>query len=103
MRSSKSIVICFAVCCVFMLSCGPKLDTDKGKYSYALGSQVGSSMKKDGIDIDVKAFVLGFKEGLEGETDKSLSEKDMIDGLKAMTLEIQKKKAEAEAAKKAAK
>lgn len=78
-----------------LCSCGPDLSTDKGKYSYSLGNQIGTGMTRDGIEPDIKAFMLGFKEGLSGNH-SSLDDREMIDGLKAMTEELKQKKEEKE-------
>jgi FKBP-type peptidyl-prolyl cis-trans isomerase FklB len=42
------------------------LTTDKQKASYAIGMNVGSGMKRQGIDIDTAALVQGLKDALAG-------------------------------------
>jgi FKBP-type peptidyl-prolyl cis-trans isomerase FklB len=42
------------------------LTTDKQKASYAIGMNVGSGMKRQGIDVDTAALVQGLKDALAG-------------------------------------
>ena len=42
------------------------LTTDKQKASYAIGMNVGSGMKRQGIDVDAAALVQGLKDALAG-------------------------------------
>ncbi len=44
----------------------PDLDTEKAKFSYALGQDVGNSLKRLGEPIDEAAFALGVKDALSG-------------------------------------
>jgi len=42
------------------------IETDEQKMGYAIGRQVGESLKQNGVDIDAGAFLRGFDEALEG-------------------------------------
>ena len=44
-----------------------ELNTDVQKVSYSIGTQIGTSMKKDGLDIDMKAFVRGIEDARGGK------------------------------------
>lgn len=43
------------------------LDTQKQKASYGVGMNVGKSFKSDLIDLDIEAFMNGFKDALAGK------------------------------------
>ena len=43
------------------------LDSDAQKVSYIIGSQIGASMKGDGIEIDMDAFVRGIEDARGGK------------------------------------
>jgi len=55
-----------ALVCGNAFAADPALNTDEKKISYAIGVQVGSSIKKDGIDIDADALSLAIKDVLQG-------------------------------------
>ena len=40
---------------------------NKEKVSYTIGYNFGDRMKRDGLDIDQKAFAQGIRDGLEGK------------------------------------
>lgn len=42
------------------------LDTQKDKASYAIGMNIGRSMKKDNVDVDAEILARGLKDGLTG-------------------------------------
>ncbi len=42
------------------------LNTDAQKLSYTIGTQVGTSMKGDGLDIDMKTFIRGIEDARAG-------------------------------------
>ena len=44
------------------------LDTEEQRASYAYGMDVASSMLRSGLELDVDAFVQGFRDTLEGRT-----------------------------------
>lgn len=51
-------------------ACTPKLDNDQKKASYAIGQQIGTNMKNQGIDIDSDAMGLAIKDVMKGEKAK---------------------------------
>jgi len=55
-----------ALICGNAFAADPALNTDEKKISYAIGVQVGSSIKKDGIDLDADALSLAIKDVLQG-------------------------------------
>jgi FKBP-type peptidyl-prolyl cis-trans isomerase FkpA/FKBP-type peptidyl-prolyl cis-trans isomerase FklB len=44
----------------------PKLETQKQKMSYAIGQQIGKSMKAQELDVDVDALAMSIKDALKG-------------------------------------
>lgn len=74
------------------------LTTDEQKVSYIIGQNFGTSVKRDGFDVDVDSFVLGLneaKEGKEGRFSAEDSQKIMMEFQQKMQAKIQ---AEQEAA-----
>jgi FKBP-type peptidyl-prolyl cis-trans isomerase len=51
---------------------------DKGKYSYALGHQIGNNMKSQNIELDINSFAVGLEKALKGDktiiTDEEMRE-----------------------------
>jgi FKBP-type peptidyl-prolyl cis-trans isomerase FklB len=43
-----------------------KLDTDRGRISYSLGHQIGSNLKRQGVDVDPEALKRGMEDALSG-------------------------------------
>ena len=76
------------------------LNSDKGKYSYAIGFNIGSSMKKDNVDLDMNSFVAAIEDALKG-TESKLSPEQTQAAMQNLMMSLQKKRAEgAEANKK---
>ena len=78
-----------------------ELKTTKQKYSYAIGFQIGTGLKRDNADVDVEAIRQGIQDVLSGSKTK-VSMEDM----QAAVLEMQKtqqaaRDAQGEKAKKA--
>ena len=73
------------------------LKTDKEKQSYALGMNVGKSLKKDGVDIDPKIVARGIADTLAGGK-TVLSDEDARAALVALQGDVRKRQlAQAEA------
>ena len=45
---------------------GVSLDTDKRKFSYAIGVQIGQSLVRQGVDLDPQAFALAVRDAIDG-------------------------------------
>ncbi|MDA1013879.1 MAG: FKBP-type peptidyl-prolyl cis-trans isomerase [Planctomycetota bacterium] len=75
---------------------GP-LGTIKGKVSYGIGFNVGGSLTRDGLEIDLDLFIQGIKDAL-GEKDSKITQAEIREAFNAMAKELQAKK-EAEEAK----
>jgi FKBP-type peptidyl-prolyl cis-trans isomerase FklB len=71
----------------------PELKTDKDKFSYALGMNLGQNLRKQGLDLDLAVFVKAFAESFDGKT-TAMTEQQMGTVLMAAAQEIRKKQAE---------
>lgn len=60
------------------------LSEHKSQYSYAIGHQIATNMKNQGVDLDADAFSLAVKDVLSGN-DKRMSEKDRRDAIRKMS------------------
>jgi FKBP-type peptidyl-prolyl cis-trans isomerase FklB len=62
-----------------------ELKSNKQKYSYAIGFQIGNNLKREGADVDIDAITQGIKDVLSG-AELAVSMEDM----QAAVLELQK-------------
>jgi len=69
------------------------LATDKGKYSYAIGFNIGTSMKKDNVELDMGTFVAAIEDALKG-TDSKLSPEQTQAAMQNLMMVLQKKRTE---------
>ena len=83
----------FILCLSPLIGSAAELATEKQKFSYTVGRQIGQSLLRQGVDVDPAAFAEGIKDTLSGTASK-LSEEEM----EAVTKSYQdKKKAELQA------
>jgi FKBP-type peptidyl-prolyl cis-trans isomerase FklB len=66
------------------------LNTDKDKVSYAIGMNMGSAMKRDGIEIDTAILLRGLTDALSGGK-LLLTEKEVQSTLTALQADLRKK------------
>lgn len=101
----KTRIICtsLAVVTIFTTVACKKADlsSDKGKYSYAIGYNIGTSLKRDEVDLDVKTFMVAVEDALKGKESGLTPEQAQkaIQNLR-MTLQTQKMKSAEENKKK---
>ncbi len=74
----------------------PKLESDRDKASYLIGRNIGETINRDGIKLNVENLVMGLREGLTGK-DSKISEADAVKIMETFQAEMQKQ-AEAKAA-----
>ncbi len=67
-----------------------KLENQKQKASYGVGMNVGKSFKSDLIDLDLEAFMTGFKDGLAGK-ESSVSAQDMEKAMAELRADVTKR------------
>ena len=53
----------------------PKLESDRDKASYLIGRNIGETINRDGIKLNIENLVVGLREGLSGK-DSRISEAD---------------------------
>ena len=67
-----------------------KLENQKQKASYGVGMNVGKSFKSDLIDLDLEAFMTGFKDGLAGK-ESAVSAQDMEKAMAELRADVTKR------------
>ena len=70
-----------------------KLETQKQKASYGVGANVGKSFKSDVIELDLEAFMAGFKDAMAGK-ESAVSQAELEKALAEMRDDVTKKTAE---------
>lgn len=68
------------------------LKDSKDKVSYSMGVRVGSSLKKESIDINQDAFIQGFKDALSGDK-KLMTDQEVVKTLMNFQKEMMAKEA----------
>ncbi len=93
-------VLLFIPLCIMMLAGTPacagekdELKTQKDKLSYAIGMDMGGSLKRNAIDVDVDALMKGIKDSLAGGK-MLLTEQEQKEILVAFQKEFQAKQQE---------
>ena len=71
-----------------------KLDSDQEKASYAIGQQIGKSLKMQNADVVIPALVAGLNDAIEGK-DGKLKPEEMQAALQKMQESAMKKAQEA--------
>ncbi len=74
----------------------PKLESDRDKASYLIGRNIGETINRDGIELNIDNLVIGLREGLTGK-DSKITEADALKIMEKFQAEMQKQ-AEAKAA-----
>ena len=67
-----------------------KLENQKQKASYGVGMNVGKSFKSDLIDLDLEAFMTGFKDGLAGK-ESAVTARDMEKAMAELRADVTKR------------
>ena len=75
-----------------------ELKTDKDKFSYALGMNIGESLRKQGLELDTVVFAKAFAEAFNGAK-TAMTDQEMQSLLQAAAQEIRKKQAALQAEK----
>jgi FKBP-type peptidyl-prolyl cis-trans isomerase FklB len=69
------------------------LKTQKDKASYTIGAQIGTDMKKQGVDIDPEVLAKGIKDGFRGSK-MLLTEQEMKESIVGLQQQMAAKQAE---------
>jgi FKBP-type peptidyl-prolyl cis-trans isomerase FklB len=92
------VLALLTVAAVAQNTAAPDLKTDKDKFSYALGMNFGTNLRKQGLDLDPAVFAKAFAEAFNtGKT--AMTEQDMETILTAAAQQIRAKQAAEDAAK----
>lgn len=87
-------VVSLVLAAVFMLNIAAckraDLSNDKGKYSYAIGYNIGSGMKKDNIELDVNTFMVAVEDALKGK-ESSLTPEEAQQAIMNLRMSMQTK------------
>ncbi|MCL2154558.1 MAG: FKBP-type peptidyl-prolyl cis-trans isomerase [Leptospirales bacterium] len=67
------------------------LSNEKGKYSYAIGYNVGSGMARDNLDLDMDSFIAAVEDALNG-VDSKLSPEEAQTVMQNLMASLQKKR-----------
>jgi FKBP-type peptidyl-prolyl cis-trans isomerase len=75
---------------------GSSLSNDNAKYSYAVGKQVGMTLKRQDVEIDMDAFVLGIKDTIAGKESRITEEQinEAVKNVSELAMKKHKEKAE---------
>lgn len=78
-----------------MVGCGrsANIKDEKGKYSYALGHQIGNNMKAQNIELDVNSFAVGVEKALKGEK-AMITDEEMREAMRKMAEKRQQQETE---------
>jgi FKBP-type peptidyl-prolyl cis-trans isomerase FklB len=93
----KRLIICLTSVCLTSICLAqdkPQLKDQKDKASYSIGYDIGSTFKKQNIELNNDALISGLKEGLAGK-EASLSKEEREKTLEAFQKEMMEKQAAA--------
>jgi FKBP-type peptidyl-prolyl cis-trans isomerase FklB len=77
----KRLIICLAAVCAASIGLAqdkPQLKDQKDKASYSIGHDIGSTFKKQTVEISVDSMLAGLKDGLAGKEAIPKDERDKI-------------------------
>ncbi|MCL1865510.1 MAG: FKBP-type peptidyl-prolyl cis-trans isomerase [Spirochaetes bacterium] len=69
------------------------LKSDKGRYSYAIGYNVGSGMARDHLELDMDSFIAAIEDALNG-VDSKLSQEETQTVMQNLMTSLQKKRSD---------
>jgi len=90
----KSKIVFLLTVALFITSVACKkadLSSDKGKYSYAIGYNVGKSLKADQVDLDVDSFMAALEDALKGK-ESSLTQEQAQQAIMNLRIALQEKR-----------
>ncbi len=87
------------LCASFASAEGADLKEPKQKLSYAIGTEIGANLKKQGVDVDPKAFAAGLADALAGKLQMTDAEiKEAMNSARTQLIAKQQAKQQADAA-----
>jgi len=92
---SKTLLLLIAALVISTVACKKAdLSTDKGKYSYAIGYNIGKSLKNDQVDLDVNSFIAALEDPLKGK-ESSLTMEEAQQAIMNLRISLQEKRMKA--------
>ena len=96
----KSIISVIIVQCLLLLSqtawADTGLKTDKQKFSYTVGIQIGNNLKSGGDDVDIDAFIQAIRDVFAGDQYQLTTEEMQMVMQRYRDQQIEKRMAEAQ-------
>jgi len=90
-RNSAFLILGATAGLMGLLGCDKAdLSNDKGKYSYAIGVQIGRNLKDQNIDLDTKSFNAGVAD-VYANKESQLKEEDRVAALRKMSESLRAK------------
>ena len=89
----KRLIICLGAVCLASFGLAqdkPQLKDQKDKASYSIGYDIGDTFKKQKIELNVDAMIIGLKEALAGK-EASMSKEEREKTLQAFQKEMMEK------------
>jgi FKBP-type peptidyl-prolyl cis-trans isomerase FklB len=89
----KRLIICFSALCVASIGLAqdkPQLKDQKDKASYSIGYDIGSTFKKQNVELNADALFAGFKDALAAK-EAALSKEEREKTLEAFQKEMMEK------------
>lgn len=92
------VFVVIALLCSFFVAgpldaADPSLKTTKDKVSYTIGAQIGTDMKRQGVDIDTEVLAKGLRDGFHGSK-MLLTEQEMKEAITGLQRQMAGKQAE---------
>ncbi len=86
MKLIVPVIICLSLAAG--IATAAELTSDKQKFSYALGTQIGGNVSQQGVDIDAEAFAAGIRDVLSGN-DLQLTQEQMQQAAESYKQELE--------------
>ena len=91
MKSRLALIVgCMLLASPVVAAQKMELKTQKDKASYAIGLDMGSSLKKNEIDVNTDALVRGIKDALSGSP-KLMTDQEISETVMALQKDLQAK------------
>ncbi len=89
---TKLIFLILVILLISTVACKKAdLTTDKGKYSYAIGYNIGSSLSKDKIELDTDSFIAAIEDAIKGK-ESSLTPEQAQQAIMNLRMSMQTKR-----------
>jgi FKBP-type peptidyl-prolyl cis-trans isomerase FklB len=93
MKRSLAVALCMVLAAGAAFGADKQLSSQKEKLSYAIGIDMGSSLKKNGIDVDADILFQGIKDSLTGAK-QLMTEQELRETIQTAQKELQARQME---------